>query len=286
MNSDHLSEKEEAILPPMQYKLLKMLEWFDNYCTENGICYYVAGGTLLGAIRHKGFIPWDDDIDLILPRPDYEKLLLLFTEQKDDYVLETPYSGNSDYLYSFAKLYDTTTTLVERLKTKCRRGVYIDLFPLDGLGHTQSKAMKVFSKVDRLNMFLMTRTCAIREGRSFLKNMAIVLMRMIPQFIVNNKELSIKVDKAAAQESYEDSMYVANLMGAYREKEIIEKRLLGKPTRYAFESIYVNGAENYEEYLTHIYGDWRKLPPKEKQVSHHDFCELDLERSYLLPDKA
>ena len=70
-------------------------------------------------------------------------------------------------------------------------------------------------------------------------------------------------------------------MGAYRQKEIIEKEILGVPTRYAFEDIYVNGAEHYEEYLTHIYGDWGKLPPKEKQVSHHDFIELDLDRSYL-----
>ena len=269
------------MLSELQKKLLSMLEWFDLYCQQNDICYYVAGGTLLGAIRHGGFIPWDDDIDVILPRPDYEKLISLFKEQHDNYILETPYSGNKDYLYSFSKLYDTTTTLIEHTRYNCRRGVYIDIFPLDGLGSSENESIENFSKVDRTNMFLMTRTCAIRKGRSWYKNLSIVFARMIPNFIINNKKLSIKVDRLSSSCNYNSSKYVANLMGAYRKKEIIEKALLGVPTRYAFENIYVNGAEHYDAYLTHIYGDWRKLPPEEKQVSHHDFVELDLNHSYL-----
>lgn len=269
------------MLNSLQTKLLEMLKWFDEYCTEHSIRYYAAGGTLLGAVRHGGFIPWDDDIDLILPRPDYERLLSLLSEQDGKYILEAPSSKNKDYLYSYAKLYDTTTTLIEHTRYNCKRGVYVDIFPLDGAGNGEEECRKHFSKVDRWNMFLMTRTCAVRKGRSLYKNISIVFSRLIPGFIVNNKRLALKVDRLASECRYEDSKYVANFMGAYRSKEIMEKSVLGEPIRYPFENIYINGAEHCDEYLTHIYGDWRSLPPVEKQVSHHDYVELDLERSYL-----
>ena len=269
------------MLNSLQTKLLQMLKWFDEYCEKNGIHYYLAGGTMLGAVRHNGFIPWDDDIDLILPREDYEKLLSLFTEKQDKYALEAPSSKDKRFLYSYAKLYDTTTTLVENVRYKCKRGIYIDIFPLDGVGNTPEECEKHFARVDKTNMFLMTRTCAIRKGRSFYKNLFIIISRLIPNFIVNNKKLAKKVDRLASQKSFEESAYVANFMGAYRKKEIFNKSFLGEPTRYRFEDIYVNGVEHYDEYLTHIYGDWRKLPPAEKQVSHHDYIQMDLESSYL-----
>lgn len=270
------------MLSPIQEKLLSMLEWFHTYCHENGLTYYIVGGSMLGAVRHGGFIPWDDDIDVVLPRPDYDRLLSMFKEEIDHFILESPNSGNDDYYYTFAKLYDTNTTLVEKLRTNCRRGLYIDVFPLDGIGKTMKEVNQNFSKVDRLNMFLMTRTCAITKRRSFLKNVSIAISRMIPSFIVNNHKLVLKVDKVASSFGYEDSKYVANLMGAYRSKEIMEKSIFGKPTEYQFENIVVDGVEKYEEFLSHIYGDWRKLPPKEKQKTAHEYLEIDLNKSWML----
>ena len=255
-----------------------MLEWFDLYCEQHNICYYVAGGTLLGAIRHGGFIPWDDDIDIILPRADYEKLINSFDGGDSKYELESPYSGNQDFLFSYSKLYDKTTTLTENTKPKCTRGIYIDLFPLDGVGGEEW--IKNYKKVDSLNMLLMTRTCSIRKGRGFLKNLAVLFMRIVPGFILNNKKLSIKVDKTAAKNEYSSSTYVGNLMGAYRTKEIVAKEIIGNPARYKFETIYVNGPERYEEYLTNIYGDWRKIPPIEKQHGAHSYLYMNLNQSY------
>lgn len=266
----------------LQYKLYDMFKWFDVFCKENDISYYAVGGTLLGACRHKGFIPWDDDIDIALPRPDYEKLILLLDKQQDNYFLETPFQNNKDYLYSYSKLYDVTTTLVENTRYQCKRGVYIDIFPLDGIGNDMSESIKNFSRFDKLNMFLMTRTCAIRKERSIYKNIAIFIARLIPNFFIDDKKLSIKVDSLASKYKYDKCNYVANLMGAYRSKEIIPKEFLGNPTLYKFEDIYVYGPEKYEEYLTHMYGDWRQLPPKEKQHSHHDYIELDFDTSYIL----
>ena len=269
----------------LQEKLLDIMAWFHNFCVKENLRYYVIGGTFLGAIRHKGFIPWDDDIDVGMPRRDYEKLITVFQNENnhkiDKFKLETPYSNASDYLYTFSKLYDTTTTMVEKLRIECKRGIYLDIFPLDGIGDTKEEAYKNFKKIDFLNMFLMTRVCAIRKSRSFYKNAAIVVSRIIPNFIIDNKKLSQKVDQLCKKLDFDTSNYVCNCMSPYRSTEIIEKRLLGKPTEYQFESITVYGPEYYDEYLKHIFGDYRKFPPKEKQVSHHDFVMFDLNKSYL-----
>lgn len=270
------------MLSPVQEKLLSMLKWFHDYCNNHELTYYIVGGSMLGAIRHGGFIPWDDDIDVVLPRPDYDRLINLFQNKIDHYLLESPYTGNDDFYYTYAKLYDTDTTLVERTKRNCRRGLYIDVFPLDGIGKTEKEVDKNFLKVDILNMFLMTRTCAITKRRGFLKNASIAVSRIIPQFIVNDHKLVLQVDKVAASFGYEESKYVANLMGAYRKMEVMEKSIFGKPTEYQFEDIVVNGVEKYEEFLTHIYGDWRKLPPKEKQITAHEYLEMNLDKSWMI----
>ena len=269
------------MLSPVQTKLLEMLGWFHRYCHEHGLRYYIVGGSMLGAVRHGGFIPWDDDIDVVLPRPDYDRLLSTFTEKTDHYLLESPYTGNADYFYTYAKLYDTDTTLTEKTKRNCRRGIYIDVFPLDGIGRDEGEMEANFAKIDRLNMFLMTRTCAIRKDRSFYKNAAIALSRLVPSFLVKDRELVVKVDKLAASFGYEDSIYVANLMGSYRKKEVMEKRIFGKPTEYKFENIVVDGVEHEDEFLTHIYGDWRKLPPEEKRKTAHEYVEIDLHKSWM-----
>lgn len=269
------------MLSLVQKKLLEMLGWFHGYCHENGLTYYIVGGSMLGAVRHGGFIPWDDDIDVVLPRPDYNRLLSMFTERVDHYLLESPYTGNADYYYTYAKLYDTETTLTEKTRRNCRRGLYIDIFPLDGVGRDKLEMEANFAKIDKLNMFLMTRTCAITRDRIFYKNAAIVLSRLIPSFIVNDRDLVVKVDKLAASFGYDDSLYVANLMGSYRKKEVLKKSIFGKPTKYKFENIVVDGVEYYDEFLTNIYGDWKKIPPKEKQKTGHEYIEIDLYKSWL-----
>lgn len=269
------------MLSPIQEKLLGMLGWFHDYCVNNGIKYYAVGGTMIGAMRHRGFIPWDDDIDVAVPRKDYMKLINSFTQEMDGYILESPQSGNRDFLYSYAKLYDTKTTLVEKTRISCKRGVYIDVFPLDGIGNTLEEAQKSFRKFDRKNMLLMTRTCAIRNDRRWYKNLSIIAARVIPSFVFNDKKLSLYVDNIAATINDDNSLYVANLMGAYRDKEIMLREYFGRPTLYSFENINIYGPEKYDEYLKRIYGNWRQLPPEEKRYTKHDFVVLDLNNSYL-----
>lgn len=268
------------MLNPIQEKLLNMLSWFHDYCVQNNITYYAAGGTVIGAARHNGFIPWDDDIDIVVPRLDYNRLINTFTEKIDHFYLESPYSGNPDFLYSYAKLYDTNTTLIERTYKKCRRGIYIDVFPLDSIGLSQKEAIQNYKKVDRKNMLLMTRTCVVRRERKWYKNASILLSKCIPSFLINDKKLSMELDKLADSLNIKESVYVANLMGAYREKEIVKCEMFGNPVLHLFESIYIFLPEKYEDYLRSIYGNWRELPPIEKRKTQHDFVEIDLNKSY------
>ena len=121
----------------MQSKLLDMMKWFHGYCEENGLRYYALGGTALGAVRHGGFIPWDDDLDVGMPRADYDRMISLCKNGTGNtrYRIEAP-GQNRDFIYPFCKAYDTETTLVENARIKAKRGVYIDIFPLDGIGNT------------------------------------------------------------------------------------------------------------------------------------------------------
>ena len=265
------------MLTPMQSKLLEMLKWLTEYLDSHNIRYYAVGGTVLGAARHQGFIPWDDDIDIAVPRKDYDRLVEMMRTPVDHYIIETSESGSKDFRYNYAKFYDMNTTLQERLSQNLKRGVFIDVFPFDGLGNTQEEALATFKGIDRLNMLLATKLCTFRRERSLLKNLSIIIGRIIP---ISVHGLITKINAKCRMTDYDTSIYVCNCMGSYREREIIEKSLLGEPTLMQFEDMYIKCPQNYDGYLTHIYRNWRQLPPENKRHTAHDFIELDLNKPY------
>lgn len=265
----------------LQQKLCDILEYFHNLCRENNLIYYVLGGTAIGCARHDGFIPWDDDIDVGMPREDYEKLKLICEKTSHPkYVVE--YFGKAkDFTYPFGKIYDKTTTLIENNKYKTKRGIFIDIFPLDGAGNTKDEGLASYRKVSKKANLLYAKVCAFRKGRSFIKNLAVLMMKLVPNFILSPKKIFKKIDKLSKEKDYNSSNYVINYVGNWYEKELTLKEYFGTPKEYKFENLKVMGPEKIDEYLTGIYGNWRKLPPVEKQISHHDFILLDLNKSYL-----
>lgn len=278
-----MKEEGNAEMKEMQTMMLDMLKWFHGFCEENNITYYVLGGTMLGAARHNGYIPWDDDIDIGIPREDYSRLLAckeqLFGKEKR-YVLETYLDGDSKFDYAYAKLYDTSTTLIENRRARLKRGLFLDIFPLDGIGNTEKEAGINFSSLIRRIDLLTVRCSAVREGRNWWKNMVVRIFCILPYSFYDNHKLIREINDKCEQRRYADCKYVGNLFGIKKSREIMPKSYFGKPTLYTFEDMKVYGPELYDEYLTRIYGDWRQLPPKEKQASHHDFIELDLHKSY------
>lgn len=271
----------EHKLTPLQTKLLDALKWFDNFCRENNLRYYAIGGTMLGAMRHQGFIPWDDDIDLGMPRIDYERLRQLSKKITGRFIVESYDSEATDFCYPFTKIYDTSTTLVEPKRVNVVRGAYIDIFPLDGIGNTRDGAIRNYKRVRRFTQFFEATNTTTREGRSWVKNASIVACKIIPSWILNQQKLRVKLNKLCSRYDFDQCQFGGNLFGSYWEREIIDLSLLGSPTYYNFEDMMIAGPEYADEYLTQIYRDWRKLPPKEKQFSHHDFIHMDLEKSYL-----
>ncbi|MEA5153021.1 MAG: LicD family protein [Oscillospiraceae bacterium] len=279
---EYNNEVNAHALSALQSRLLDMLGWYHRFCEENSLRYYVLGGTMLGAARHGGFIPWDDDVDVGMPRKDYQKFLRLCAGKRfGSYVVESADSSAREYLYGFSKVYDVSTTLVERAKLPVKRGVYLDLFPLDGICDSEQESIRRAKKLIMQYNFLLTRICAQRDGRSFYKSAAIFAAQLIPDFIIDNKSLMRRIDKKYAERPYDDYGYVANLYGNWGIREMMPRSVFGTPTLYSFENMKVFGAEKYDEYLTSLYGDWRKLPPEEKRVTHHDYEFCDLEQSYL-----
>lgn len=263
---------------PLQIKLLEMFNWLTDFLHKNNLRYYLIGGTMLGAVRHEGFIPWDDDIDIGMPRDDYERLIKLLEKPIEHYYIESPYGNAKDYLYGIAKFYDMNTSMTELTRKGIKRGVFIDIFPLDGIGNKEDEAIRNYKKIDRTNMLLAMLTCAYRKDRKWWKNCAVFIGRLIP---VSAKNCARKLDKLCSEHNFDQFTWVGNLMSTYRSRELMPKEIFGTPTLYNFEGLHVYGPEKYDEYLTQIYGNWRKLPPEDKRHSAHDFSELDLEKSFM-----
>lgn len=262
--------------------LADMFGWFHQFCEAHQLRYYMLGGTMLGAVRHGGFIPWDDDIDVGMPREDFQRMAQLMREDPHDtYILETPDSEKPDFFYAYGKLYDTRTTLVENTRVPVRRGVYLDIFPLDGAGDSREEGTALFRPIKRRLELLLAMTTGIREGRSGYKNAVIRLARCIPHRILDPKKILRDIQRRCAEKRFDQCSWVVNFAGAWREREMMPRAYFGEPTKYVFENMQVYGVSDYDAYLTSLYGNWRELPPVEKRKSHHDYLCCDLHRSYL-----
>lgn len=266
----------------MQEKLLCMFKWFHTFCEENNLTYYALGGTALGAVRHNGFIPWDDDIDIGMPRPFYERLVRILKEENTfgRYVIEYPLE-KKDSMYPFLKLYDTSTTLVENVRKHPKRGIFIDIFPLDGIGDSLEDSIHNYKKIVFWINLLNTKICALRKGRSWKKNIAIILSGLLPNKMLGKEVLIKKINGFGKAIDYNKSAYCINLFGAWKEREISEKQWFGTPRPVRFEDVLIYVPEKVEKYLTNLYGNYMQLPPAEERLTHHDFIELDLEKSYI-----
>lgn len=259
-NTNNLIEIEE--LKSIQLGILNEVA---NFCEKHELTYFLAYGTLLGAIRHHGYIPWDDDIDIVMPRPDYERFVSSFNKADSNWQV-IDHCQNPDYLLPFAKVHDLRTILYEtRYKGGGVFGVNIDVFPLDGFGN-----MKQIKKIKRLSQYLNAKKAVIDRQRSLKKNAIIAIGKL---FLLGTTPSQIvdKMEIVAKKNPYENSKKVKSFFSVYGEKEVCEKSLLEETTFATFEGRKYRVPKNYDSYLRMIYGDYMQLPPKEEQVTHHTF---------------
>ncbi len=265
----------------MQSGLLNIMKWLDAFCEEKGVTYYAMGGTVLGAIRHKGFIPWDDDIDIGVPRPDYDILIEALKEVSDGRYRIENHTCNDEYIYPFSKLYDTQTTLIEDKKSSFKRGIYIDIFPLDGVGQTKEEGIKTAKKIDKVTRRLRALTYSIKESDSLTKKLYYKGMRLLSPFMASKAKLLKKIEALCKKKCYYEEEFVGNMVESWGQRKVMAKEVYGTPQRVQFEDMQICVHEDYEAYLTIMYKKWWELPPEDKRVSQHEYLLLDMNKSYL-----
>ena len=265
-------------------KLLQTMKAFHLFCEEQGLTYYMLGGTMLGAVRHQGFIPWDDDMDIGMPREDYEKLLA-FAEDKEHNRVPCGYRirnhrFESNVPYAFTHFEDINTTYIEqrRCKDTYLGGVSLEIFPLDDAEESgfkrRIKSYQVrFHKRILYGMILDYD----QKKRVFPKSLIIKTIRLFGNMDVTTH----KLDRCIRTNKRNCPKY-SNLLGHWGLKEDISKDVFGTPVLYEFEGQRFYGAEHPHEYLTAIYGKTYLVPPSAEEIEKgkHPAAYMDLNTSY------
>lgn len=256
------TESVKYDLESLREKQIPLLKCIDKVCREHHLRYYLWAGTLLGAVRHQGFIPWDDDMDIAMPRPDYNLLMEHYREwMPQPYEVIGPHN-RPDYPYPFAKAVDASTTLIERPDFNFPEGVFLDIFPLDGYPSDLQANKKNLSNYHfwRHLLFLRGRD-PFKHGKGPRSWWPLLIHKLFTLKWIQNK-----VQDIMTQYDYEESDHVID--HDFNERGIIRKSWLGEPKLHEFEGEEYMGPADADAYLTHIYGDYMTLPPKEKQVQH------------------
>lgn len=254
-------------LKEIEFDILKM---FDAFCKENDIKYYLSHGTLLGAIRYGKFIPWDDDVDLLIPREDYNKMITLFKDN-GRYQLFA-FEKNQNYCYPMAKLCDMTTLKEESgYNNGVKLGVDIDLFPLDEWNSNLRKAKKEARYIGRQMKLLTLSKLYKPDSKSSIKR----LIKGIVMFFckgLGSKHYIKKILKASRKSSKSNSNYLGcKVWCVYGERGIIPSEVFADTTYVEFEGEMFPAPAGYDTYLTCLYGDYMPEPPVEKRKTHHSF---------------
>jgi lipopolysaccharide cholinephosphotransferase len=268
---------EAELLRKIQLAELLILNELDRICREHGIRYYLVGGTLLGAIRHGGFIPWDDDLDVAMERRDYKRFYDVCQSELDGkFFLQNVQTDSHFHMYISKLLLNGTTLVDERAKKlKIKNGIYVDIFPLDYSTRTSGFLWAARAKI--LNILFGLRSAKLGNAQpiSGWKKMLVapvtVLMFLIPAGLINWLVARLMDCEG------EDSKYLMNFCSQYGyKKQTMEKQVYGEPVKLKFENGLYNAPAQYIHYLERIYKDYMKLPPMEKRRTIHEFIEIDL----------
>ncbi len=251
----------DHLLTPEQVKSreLEILKYVDAFCKKHGLTYFLSYGSLLGAVRHKGFIPWDDDIDISMLRPDYERFMHLVAQEEDPR-FKAMLPGRKDYPYHFIKIVDSQTELLEdELDYPGDMGLWIDVFPLDGcsanglsvserLAHLfqECRAAATYKALpeQKSNRYLVWRLCRLAGAQVF-------------------KKLTIHYSRKGDSP---ESEYVAHTPTAFKFR--FPRDLFKEVSEVVFEGCRFPAPKDYDQYLSILYGDYMTLPPEDKRENH------------------
>ena len=266
--------EQSAQLKLLQEIELENLRMLMEICEKNHLRYYLIGGSLLGAMRHKGFIPWDDDIDVGLPRPDYNRFVQIAKDYLPAHMDIKTMTSDPNYKCYFTRLINNKKKIYwDHGQYTAVIGVWMDVFPLDGLPENPLlRKLQVFRVKLNKALYKFTQIDYVTTNRTNRPLSERVLIRFaqlthIGRLMDADKRLK-KLDQALQRYDYDASAYAWNFSGCYGKREIVPHIQLGGSRTAEFEGMQVSIPEAAEDYLTSIYGDYMKLPPEDQRKSH------------------
>lgn len=243
---------------------MDILLFIHQFCIDNHIQYSLAWGTMLGAIRHKGYIPWDDDIDIMMTRPEYDRFCKLFHDDRSIYKLHDVHTDKK-WIYPFAKISDERTIRVEK-NALDEIGINIDVFPIDFYADSYEDAMKALKRMKFWKKIYVAKILRSYTGMSLLKNIIYHLYK-IPCSLIPLKYVLKKFDEISCVTAKNKTAYCGFLVEA-DGSTFLKSKLFDNFTDYQFENYVFKGIEDYDYYLKATYGDYMTPPPMGQREVH------------------
>ncbi|MCQ2801535.1 MAG: LicD family protein [archaeon] len=259
----------------MQEAMLKIAKEFIKVCEKLNLKYFAVYGTTIGAVRHNGFIPWDDDMDFCMPRKDYEKLLSEGQQYfPPNFFIESKQS-EKDWWMIFSRIRDSNTTAIQKryLFKNFNHGIWIDIFPIDIAPNSIEKANKLNKKECRFakRRYLEHYYDHTRFNR---------ITDVITKILFPSKSIAYNYSRRITNKyNNKNSNYV--WLGSFRNKLVFNKEIFEEQLLVPFEDIMISVPKKYDEFLTSIYGDWKKLPPENQRIGHHGCIFVSTKESYI-----
>ena len=258
---------KEMTLAEIRQVQLSILDKVHAFCEENGITYYLAAGTLLGAIRHGGYIPWDDDIDLYVLRRDYDRLETIFNSNPPDNLCLLSLDTEKKYTYPFIKIEDVTTVLTEN-NNSFQCGVNIDVFPIDGVPDEEQELKTFYKKLGFYELLDGLKSSRVVKKRGILKNTILIIGKVFTPFV------SLRTLSKRRHQFIRDTQYTSKNVGelsTFAFKIRFPRALFMETTDVLFEGKYYKAPKDWDLFLKLKFGDYMQLPPIEQRITHHSF---------------
>lgn len=267
---------ERDVLRKVQLVQLEMMKEIDRVCRENHIRYFLYRGTFLGAVRHQGFIPWDDDMDIAMLREDYEAFCRIAPEKLNPKYCLQNWHTDPNYALPFGKIRKRNTLYTEAKSAVLQEnGLYVDIYPLDYAPETASERTALNGKLlhlFRVKLMKSGYTPWMEEDKILWKKRIGYLPYQLASLFVSQKKLIRKYEALAAAVPASEALYEQS---ALPKTHYFEKRWCVDLAEYPFEDAAFPGPRAYDECLSSIYGDYMTLPPEDKRENRHQIIEMD-----------
>ena len=266
--------KEQLTMKQTQEISLEILRTVADICEAQGLRYALIYGTLIGAVRHHDYIPWDDDVDIMMPRPDYNKLLAYLAEHISEYPHLQVFNRDTckRYPYMITRISDDRYVIDVENEAPYGMGVFIDIYPYDGLGDTKEEAIRYGLKGDRLSSLCYQasrKRFAMENTKSPIRKL-LKLPVFLAAKLVGKDWFQRKLEALANVKDYDTSEYVGCVIWlSWGEKDIFPRKWFDETVMMPFGKYTFRVPKEYDRVLRHEYGDYMQLPPEEERIGHH-----------------